>query len=204
MTTKIALERPRNYAKASFYRNLNEQGIVGWGFASPTSTGRFTQTEIAFTDYSMQRVFFSPLHLTLMNKSEIYETVLHEIAHILVSDPDLQAHGPEWRRKARELGIPKPRACSPLHYETWWIENEWIGKCPKDWSTKFLVEAPLGLHFCQTCQESDVLTPLVWRHRDQLEFSLNVLPKGHQKAIRKARAEDLYRTFKVKPGAKYG
>ena len=57
------------------------------------------------------------------NRSDVRETILHEIAHGLCDDNE--GHGPEWKRTAQRIGATPSRAtCVPMD-----VPYLWTGAC---------------------------------------------------------------------------
>lgn len=59
--------------------------------------------------------------------AEVWETLLHEIAHALAGPK--AGHGPEWKRVAVSIGA-RPERCAPVGEDTPAIEGRYRGACP--------------------------------------------------------------------------
>lgn len=91
-------------ARALAQTLMLEHNLSSWSFRFDRAKRRF-----GMCDYTHQVISLSR-HLTLLNETEkVREVILHEIAHALTPDA---GHGPAWRKKCRELGIPPARCFS--------------------------------------------------------------------------------------------
>lgn len=80
-------------------------GNTGW------TVGPFTRrkTQAGVCVYNTRQIRLSAPLVKLNTRERVIETILHEIAHVLVG-PDVAAHGPEWAATAKSLGLADPAA----------------------------------------------------------------------------------------------
>jgi predicted SprT family Zn-dependent metalloprotease len=91
---------------------------LGWSFEWDHAKTRSGQCRFADRTISMSK------HYAIMEEeSEIRDTILHEIAHVLVGPG--HHHDYVWRLKAREIGA-KPLRCSQSEKR---VPGNYIGKC---------------------------------------------------------------------------
>ncbi len=68
-----------------------------------------------------------------ISQDEVRRTLLHELAHLVAYERaghgNLQAHGPEWQRACRELGIPGERATHRLNLPSRSFKRKWKYVC---------------------------------------------------------------------------
>lgn len=92
MDTRQALRQAR--------QELDELGLADWGLVlDARPTRRLGQTRFSQRTIGLTRSF-----VQLNEWDVIRVTVRHEAAHALVGPG--YGHGPVWKRKARELGVP--------------------------------------------------------------------------------------------------
>ena len=108
-------------AKTLANKLMTQHGLkqVGWIFQFDNAERRFGQCRYRSKTISLSEP------LTLLNpKSQVQDTILHEIAHALAPGAH---HGPRWKAKAREIGATP---------ETYYGEAvnkpapKYIGTCP--------------------------------------------------------------------------
>lgn len=87
---------------ARFVMDLN--GLAHWNLKTDQAVGRLGQC-----NYTTQSISFSEPLLEANPFNIFYDTLLHEMAHALVGQ-GYKPHGPEWKAKARELGLENPTA----------------------------------------------------------------------------------------------
>lgn len=75
--------------------------------------------------YTPRRIELSRHLVKINDEPQVRDTILHEIAHALAGYT--AAHGPEWRRTARELGATPTRCYSNDDVNT--PARRWIGEC---------------------------------------------------------------------------
>lgn len=59
--------------------------------------------------YREKLISFNAAFINIAEEDEFRQTILHEIAHALAG-PESRAHGIEWKRIARSIGVRNPRA----------------------------------------------------------------------------------------------
>lgn len=69
----------------------------GWRFRLDRARQR-----LGSCDYDSQTITLSRVHIENGNKKEVYDTILHEVAHAIVGPG--HGHGPKWQRTAKLLG----------------------------------------------------------------------------------------------------
>jgi hypothetical protein len=90
-------------AKRQARRELDSLGLESWKLVlDPRPTRRLGQTR-----YNSRTIGLSVKFIRLNSWDQVRITVRHEAAHALVG-PGYN-HGPVWKRKARELGVPTSR-----------------------------------------------------------------------------------------------
>jgi predicted SprT family Zn-dependent metalloprotease len=104
---------------------LNEHGLYeqGWHFQFSNH-----KTIVGQCDYRAKVIKFSTNFLMKNDEDFITDTLLHEIAHALVGK-DVQAHGYEWRMKARAIGCNGERTCGPEAQST--ARHNYYMECPR-------------------------------------------------------------------------
>ena len=98
-------------------QKLDEHGLEGWIFKLNTNRRRH-----GVCKYRVRRIELSVYALPLGAKT-CQDTILHEVAHALAGHG--AHHGPEWRRKALEIGCSGQRCAS----ETLAGPSKWVGTC---------------------------------------------------------------------------
>lgn len=81
---------------AFLYMRLHE--LDDWQFRLDRATSRFGSC-----NHRCKTITMSRLLVTLNDKREVRDTILHEIAHALAG-PKVRAHGREWREIALRIG----------------------------------------------------------------------------------------------------
>lgn len=98
-----------SWCKAYFERKTKEFGIVGWTLDLDSS-----KSHLGLTSYGEKKVYISVHFLkgATCGEKEIRNTVLHELAHVLVG-PVKRPHGKEWKRMALKIGCDG-KTCSHM------------------------------------------------------------------------------------------
>lgn len=100
---------------------MDEHGLADWALEFDRAKRRAGICRYADRTIGLSR------HLTLLHtRSQVRDTVLHEIAHALVGPR--AGHGPRWQRQARALGA-SPHRCLPADAAV--IPGSWVGTCPQ-------------------------------------------------------------------------
>ncbi len=90
-------------ARSLVLQLMAEHRILDWDFAFDNSYRRFGVCRWQGRAIGLSR------HLTrLNNEAQVRDTILHEIAHVLVGRK--AGHGPAWKAVARDIGA-RPRRC---------------------------------------------------------------------------------------------
>ena len=120
---------------------LEKYGLDHWRFRFDYAKRRFGSC-----DYHKRTITLSK-HLTLLNpKSEVRDTLLHEIAHALTPGDN---HGTKWQAKCMELGA-KPLRC----YETEQVnqpEPAYLLVCTKCRKKYPRYRKTKGIYVCRAC-----------------------------------------------------
>lgn len=95
---------------------LREHGLIerGWTFKFDNAPKRFGHCRWVTKEISLSR------KLVLLNEeAEVFETILHEVAHALHAEARGRSdHGPEWRRIAQSIGCTGQRCYSAANVKT--------------------------------------------------------------------------------------
>ncbi|WP_309127585.1 SprT-like domain-containing protein [Microbacterium sp.] len=110
------LNRVRVWGEALIRLHLDES----WSFDFDNAKRR-----AGLCDYRRKRITVSRYLAARFEDDEIHQTLLHEVAHAIVGHA--AAHGPEWKRAARELGYVGGTTHTG---ETATELAPWIGRCP--------------------------------------------------------------------------
>lgn len=112
-------------------------------------------------DFTNQRVSLSRYLSARFDDETNHQTLLHEIAHALVGPG--AAHGPQWKRKARELGYTG----GVTHRgETATELAPWVGVCPNG-HVAHRYRKPTRTTSCARCARTfDARFTLRWMRRE--------------------------------------
>lgn len=111
---------------------------------------------------SVQKITLSTYFVEANDAAKVQNTILHEIAHALCPVP---GHGPEWRMKARALGI-KPERCFAGAVMP--KDHPWEGRCMKCNSLSGQQHrAPLRVYACTKCKGPFNERVLIWTKNGQ-------------------------------------
>lgn len=110
------LNRVRVWAQALIAMHLDES----WSFDFDHAKRR-----AGLCDYRRKRITVSRYLAARFDDDEIHQTLLHEVAHAMAGHT--AAHGPEWKRIARDLGYV---GGTTHHGETATELAPWVGQCP--------------------------------------------------------------------------
>jgi predicted SprT family Zn-dependent metalloprotease len=132
---------------ASLVRDeMNKAGLTDWYFEWDRGKTRAGACHYRHKKITLSEVIFSKKE----NAADVLSTILHEIAHALVG-PNVPAHGWEWQRMARSLGIVPDRCHS---YDTG--AGRYIGTCGCE-TPHYMHRRPKYLQDsfkCRACGES--------------------------------------------------
>lgn len=108
-------------AEALALKLMREHDLVSWGF-------RFDRAKVRFgcCNYTKREISLSKYLVELNDKSHVYDTILHEIAHALVGP--YHNHDKVWKQKMLELG-GNPRA-RYHHTELVLPKRKYTATCP--------------------------------------------------------------------------
>lgn len=110
------LNRVRVWAQALIDMHLDDT----WSFDFDHAKRR-----AGLCDYRRKRITVSRYLAARFEDDEIHQTLLHEVAHAVAGHT--AAHGPEWKRIARDLGYV---GGTTHHGETATELAPWVGTCP--------------------------------------------------------------------------
>lgn len=112
-------------------------------------------------NYTDRRITVSRYLAAKFDDDEIHQVLLHEIAHALAGSR--AAHGPEWKRIAREIGYVGERT------HTGEIAHErapWVGRCPAG-HEHYRFRRPTRPASCAQCSRTFSQAHLIaWRARE--------------------------------------
>lgn len=108
-------------AKQLIRDEMVRHGLQGWTMVFST---RMTSTH-GSCSYRTFTLKFNTRYVELNDRDNVHQTILHEIAHALVSRRN--GHNKVWRTKALELGVKDP---SPYNRDAVAIPSKWITRCP--------------------------------------------------------------------------
>lgn len=141
-------------ARRIFREEMTKHGLISWRLeiVNLKSTAGWCRTRRWNEDprQSFGTIALSIPFMEVFDEKEVRETALHEVAHAL-TNPKYDAHGPEWRRKARSIGSTGERTVS-IHAPK--VESRYTGTCPQN--HKFAVHRRLkDMHlksrYCPEC-----------------------------------------------------
>ena len=110
------LNRVRVWAEALIQMHLDESWVFGFDNA---------KRRAGQCDFRAKRITVSRYLAARFDDDEIHQVLLHEVAHALAGHR--AAHGPSWKRIAREIGYV---GGTTHHGETAEELAPWIGTCP--------------------------------------------------------------------------
>lgn len=110
------LNRVRVWAQALITMHLD----ASWTFEFDHAKRR-----AGLCDYRQKRITVSRYLAARFEDDEIHQTLLHEVAHAVAGHA--AAHGPEWKRVARDLGYV---GGTTHRGETATELAPWVGSCP--------------------------------------------------------------------------
>ena len=91
-------------AQTLAYNLMRQHNLYGWRL-------RFSNMKrtLGLCSYGKKEIALSRLYVSTGTEKEIEQTLLHEIAHALIG-PRVKAHGYEWKRLARSIGVVNPKS----------------------------------------------------------------------------------------------
>ena len=102
--------------------HLEAQGLTGWTFAWTKATSTFGTCR-----YTTKQIRVSKPLSRVNSEERVERLILHEIAHALT--PDDPGHGPEWKAKCKEIGLPNEKRCWGFK-DTIQAPLRWTLACP--------------------------------------------------------------------------
>ncbi len=150
------LDRVRVWAEALIRLHLGTADATeAWSFDFDNAKRRAGQC-----DYLRRRITVSRYLAARFDDDEIHQVLLHEVAHALAGHA--AAHGPEWRRVARDLGYV---GGATHRGETAAELAPWVGRCPMGHET-YRHRRPTREASCARCSRSyDPRFRLTWTRR---------------------------------------
>jgi len=146
------LDRVRIWGEALIRLHLDDS----WSFGFDNAKRRAGQC-----DYSKKRITVSRYLAARFEDDEIHQVLLHEVAHALAGHK--AAHGPSWKRIARELGYD---GGVTHHGETAVELAPWVGTCPAGHVT-YRHRRPTRATSCAKCSRNyDARFPFTWTRRE--------------------------------------
>ena len=133
------LNRVRVWAQALIDMHLDDT----WSFDFDHAKRR-----AGLCDYRRKRITVSRYLAARFEDDEIHQTLLHEVAHAVAGHT--AAHGPEWKRIARDLGYV---GGTTHHGETATELAPWVGTCPVGHVT-YRHRRPVRETSCARCSRS--------------------------------------------------
>lgn len=146
------LAKVRVWAEALISLHLDET----WSFGFDNAKKR-----AGLCNFSRRRITVSRYLAARYGDDEIHQILLHEVAHALAGPG--AAHGPTWKRTARELGYVGSR----LHNGR--VADElapWVGECPSG-HRLFRYRRPTRRSSCGECSRRyDPAFEITWSKRE--------------------------------------
>jgi predicted SprT family Zn-dependent metalloprotease len=132
-------------------RLMDEHGLQDWKLALSRATNTLGQAKLNQGTVVLSRTF-----VELNEWKDVRETVLHEIAHVLVflkhgNDVNVKPHGREWKNTAYSIGCENVRATARGIVSP---ERRYRGvcKCGTPHSRQRLAEKDAHLYTCKRCR----------------------------------------------------
>lgn len=126
--------------------DLGRRVEVRWNGRMRSSAGRAT--------WPVALIELNP-RLAEISSEEVKRTMLHELAHLVAYERSgnrrIQAHGVQWRRACRDLGIPGERATHQLALPSRTMKRRWRYLCPVCDASFERVRRFKGRVACYTC-----------------------------------------------------
>jgi predicted SprT family Zn-dependent metalloprotease len=146
------LDRVRIWGEALIRLHLDDS----WSFGFDNAKRRAGQC-----DYTKKRITVSRYLAARFEDDEIHQVLLHEVAHALAGHT--AAHGPSWKRLARELGYV---GGVTHHGETAVELAPWVGTCPAGHTT-YRHRRPSRATSCAKCSRTyDPRFQFTWTRRE--------------------------------------
>ncbi|MGW8481912.1 SprT-like domain-containing protein [Microbacterium sp. NPDC055903] len=146
------LDRVRTWGEALIRMHLD----ASWTFGFDNAKRRAGQC-----DYRAKRITVSRYLAARFDDDDIHQVLLHEVAHALAGHQ--AAHGPAWKRIARELGYV---GGTTHHGETANELAPWVGRCPAGHVT-YRHRRPARATSCAKCSRTfDPRFEFTWTRRE--------------------------------------
>ena len=129
-------------ARVFAQREMEKQGLIkkGWRFTFDDSKSR-----LGVCKYKIKTVSISLNYLKVLPKEEVYNTILHEIAHAIVGYGN--GHNHIWKQKAIELGCDGNR----LYKGEVRIKGKYSLTCPNCGKVSYRHKRPSKGSACGIC-----------------------------------------------------
>lgn len=150
------LDRVRVWAEALIRLHLDPlHGQGSWSFGFDHAKRR-----AGLCNYTDRRITVSRYLAAKFDDDEIHQILLHEVAHAIAGSD--AAHGPKWKRIARELGYVGGRTHDgPIASEL----APWLGVCPAG-HEHVRFRRPSRVASCAKCSPKFAAAHLIdWRRR---------------------------------------
>jgi len=90
------------------------------------------RTTAGLASWHKKAIYLNP-KLMEVSQEEVQRTLRHELAHFLAQHRAgrrrIAAHGPEWRKACRDLGIPNEARCHDLPFKRTRMERKYFYAC---------------------------------------------------------------------------
>lgn len=157
-------------------RNLAQRKMRDYGLLSKGWHFRFSRGSrlVGSCNLMKREITMSGRFVDINDRSEVLDTILHEIAHALVERvPGEDSHGRSWREMARLIGA-KPSPCTDPETSVS-VPHRYIAVCPvhgelggKDRWSKAMES---NRHYCKKCGNK-----VTWRDNSQ---QLQMMKRSH-------------------------
>ena len=129
---------------------MEKHGLIakGWGFKFDRAVRRF-----GLCSYRKKQISLSAPLVSVNNRAEVTETILHEIAHALAGHK--AGHGPVWKAMAKSIGCDGNRCYDSNKVTTvpTTVRSQYVAHCPscnKEFRRVKRVSAGQS-HSCSAC-----------------------------------------------------
>ena len=120
---------------------MNQHGLSDWTIELDRAKRRF-----GVCRYTSKRIGLSKILVELNNEKQVKDTLLHEIAHALVSHGD--GHNNVWKQKALEIGCAPSRTYDDTVVRP---QSKFTGTCPNCGKTARAERRPSPTMSCGEC-----------------------------------------------------
>jgi predicted SprT family Zn-dependent metalloprotease len=102
-------------------------------------------------DYANKTIRLSSILMSLVSDTEVYETIMHEIAHAL--QPKAK-HGLAWKLQMQKFGLPANRCGTNIADLDSEALYTWVGICPAGHKTGKWMRKPRAVRSCGKCSRT--------------------------------------------------